>query len=76
MLWEKLTARERQVAELLCQGAQDNEIAIRLGITRRTVKAHVSNIRLRLGIANDPRRYMRIVLVLALVRDRKRTDVF
>lgn len=39
-----LTARERQVLDLLMQGLQDKEIAARLVISPRTVKFHVSAI--------------------------------
>lgn len=43
--WSKsLTDRERQVARTLASGASNKEIARALGITERTVKAHVGAI--------------------------------
>jgi len=39
-----LTEREREVAITLAQGASNKEIARKLGITERTVKAHVGAI--------------------------------
>ncbi|WP_341910027.1 response regulator transcription factor [Polaromonas sp. YR568] len=41
---EKLTDREREVAQTLASGASNKEIARLLGITDRTVKAHVGAI--------------------------------
>ena len=41
---KKLTDRERQVARTLASGANNKEIARALGITERTVKAHVGAI--------------------------------
>jgi DNA-binding NarL/FixJ family response regulator len=39
-----LSARERQVAQAIAAGAQNKEVARQLGITERTVKAHVGAI--------------------------------
>jgi two-component system, NarL family, nitrate/nitrite response regulator NarL len=55
---EKLTVRETQVAKAIANGASNREIAHQLGITERTVKAHVGAIldkcevrdRLQLGL--------------------------
>ncbi len=46
----ELTERERQVLQLLVSGAQNKEIAARLNITERTVKAHLASIFNRLGV--------------------------
>jgi len=47
-----LTARERQVLELLREGAKNKEIAEELFISVETVKIHVKNIRKKLGVAS------------------------
>jgi two-component system, NarL family, nitrate/nitrite response regulator NarL len=47
-----LTAREGQVAELTASGATNKEIAGRLRIEERTVKAHLSNTFHKLGVSN------------------------
>lgn len=43
-LLETLTARERAVAREVARGASNREIATSLGMSERTVKAHLSNI--------------------------------
>jgi DNA-binding NarL/FixJ family response regulator len=45
-----LTAREREVLELLATGAKTDAIAEELYITSRTVTTHVSNIYRKLGV--------------------------
>ena len=49
-IWGKLTAREKEVAQLLGSGASNGEIANTLCITEKTVKNHVSNILSRMGL--------------------------
>ncbi|REF99492.1 pimeloyl-ACP methyl ester carboxylesterase [Asanoa ferruginea] len=44
-----LTARQREVAELVSEGRTNREIATRLGIDERSAEGHVERIRLRLG---------------------------
>jgi len=45
-----LTAREREVLGALCQGASDADIALQLGISRNTVRNHVSTIYEKIGV--------------------------
>ncbi|MGC9394400.1 MAG: response regulator [Anaerolineae bacterium] len=46
----ELTDREREVLEAVAQGERSKEIAARLYITERTVKAHLTNIYNKLGV--------------------------
>lgn len=45
-----LTDRELEVLAAVTQGERSKEIAYRLGITERTVKAHLTNIYSKLGV--------------------------
>lgn len=47
---ESLTEREREVAQVVAAGASNKEIARELGITERTVKAHVGAVLDKLGV--------------------------
>jgi two-component system nitrate/nitrite response regulator NarL len=47
-----LTHREREIAELVGAGAANKEIASRLGVTERTVKAHLTAIFRKLGLSD------------------------
>ncbi|MCF6508186.1 response regulator transcription factor [Blastococcus sp. MG754426] len=49
---DPLTEREREVLELIRQGQPNKSIARRLAISERTVKAHVTHILQRLGVAD------------------------
>ena len=46
----RMTAREREVVTLICEGLANNEIAERLGISSLTVKSHVHNILEKLAL--------------------------
>jgi DNA-binding CsgD family transcriptional regulator len=50
--WESLTPTELDVARLVSQGLSNPEIAARLYVSRSTVKAHLSHIYAKVGVAN------------------------
>lgn len=45
-----LTAREREVLGLMCEGRSDAEIAARLGVSRNTVRNHVAALYAKLDV--------------------------
>jgi DNA-binding NarL/FixJ family response regulator len=47
-----LSAREEEVLRLVAQGMANKQIARRLDITERTVKAHLTNVFRELGVAD------------------------
>jgi len=49
---DHLTLREREIAHLIANGASNKEIARRLEITEATVKAHLTTIFRKLGVAD------------------------
>lgn len=51
-LWQSLTERELDVLRAIASGQSNQEIADELGIGIKTVKTHVGNIFLKLGVAD------------------------
>lgn len=47
-----LSARERQVVELVVAGRRNREIATEMGITEKTVKTHLTHVYQRLGVTS------------------------
>lgn len=47
-----LTSRQREVLGLIAEGLDNAQIAERLGISKRTARAHVSDVLDRLGVEN------------------------
>jgi len=47
-----LTPREREIAQLIAEGLANSGIAARLGISERTVKAHLGAIYSKTGVGN------------------------
>jgi len=50
-----LTAREREVAELVVSGLSNRDIASQLVLSVRTVESHVLNIMRKLGVSSRER---------------------
>ena len=48
---DRITSREREIAQLLSAGASNKDIAKKLSVTERTVKAHLTAIFRKLGIS-------------------------
>ncbi len=70
--WSGLTARESAVARCVSEGAANREIASRLGITQRTVKAHLSAMFEKLGVRD--RLQLALLLGPAVQADPTRAD--
>ena len=51
-LIEPLTAREKEVIQLMAQGLANKQIALSLGISEHTVKFHLSSLYAKLGISS------------------------
>jgi DNA-binding NarL/FixJ family response regulator len=49
---EELTAREREVLGLVGKGLANKQISRRLGISEKTVKAHLSSVFQRIGVSD------------------------
>jgi len=64
---EALTARQREVLELLCEGLQNKQIARRLNIAAATVKIHVANILRALNVSSRLQAAV-IAMSLGLIR--------
>ncbi len=45
----RLTDREQELMQLVCQGYLNKQIAFELGISRITVQIHLANIKRKLG---------------------------
>jgi DNA-binding NarL/FixJ family response regulator len=48
----ELSAREREVLDLVAEGLANKQIARRLGITERTVKVHLGSVFRRIGVTD------------------------
>jgi len=49
----KLSKRENEILKLICNGYSNNEIAAMLGISRRTIEGHRSNLLCKTGAKNS-----------------------
>ena len=66
-----LTAREREVLELMAQGSTNAGIARRLWLTERTVESHVRSILAKLGVTDEDDGHRRVLAVLAYLDARR-----
>jgi DNA-binding NarL/FixJ family response regulator/signal transduction histidine kinase len=65
---EALTVREHEVLGLIAEGMSNKAIATRLSVTNRTVEAHITQIFLKLGLAESADQHRRVLAVLTLLR--------
>ena len=65
---DELTAREREVLELMAEGRSNQGIAERLGISERGVQKHVTSIFEKLGIPAGTDDHRRVLAVLTFLR--------
>jgi DNA-binding NarL/FixJ family response regulator len=63
-----LTAREREVLELVAEGLSNRAIAARLYVTERTIEAHVKQIFQKLRLDANAESHRRVLAVLSYLR--------
>jgi DNA-binding NarL/FixJ family response regulator len=66
---DELTAREREVLELMAEGRSNQAIAERLFVTLRAVEKHVTSIFTKLGLPASSDDHRRVLAVLTYLRD-------
>ena len=66
---DTLTAREREVLELIAQGDRNGEIAAKLHVSETAINKHVRNIFSKLGLFADEAGHRRVLAVLTYLRD-------
>jgi DNA-binding NarL/FixJ family response regulator len=49
----KLSRRENEVLELICNGYSNSDIALKLGLSRRTIEGHRSSLLNKTGVKNS-----------------------
>ena len=64
---EQLTPREREVLQLMAEGASNAAIAERLVVTERAVEKHGTSIFTKLGLPQAPDTHRRVLAVLRYV---------
>ncbi|KRV48058.1 LuxR family transcriptional regulator [Wenjunlia vitaminophila] len=65
---DELTAREREVLELIAQGRSNEAVAQRLQVGPKTVETHVRNIFTKLGLEPSFSDHRRVLAVLAYLQ--------
>jgi DNA-binding NarL/FixJ family response regulator len=64
-----LTEREREVLGLIAEGRSNQAISDRLGLSPKTVEAHIRAIFMKLGLEEARHDHRRVLAVLAWLRD-------
>jgi DNA-binding NarL/FixJ family response regulator len=64
---QRLSAREREVLDLIATGLSNAGIAERLVITQRAVEKHVASVFEKLDLGDDPHQHRRVQAVLRLL---------
>ena len=65
---DALTAREREVLALVAEGRSNGAIAERLGMSQKTLEAHVRQILLKLDLPESHDDHRRVLAVLTYLR--------
>jgi DNA-binding NarL/FixJ family response regulator len=65
---DALTAREREVLELMAQGRSNRGIADALVVTPHAIEKHVTAVFSKLGVGEAPADHRRVLAVLAFIR--------
>ncbi|HWC15348.1 MAG TPA: response regulator transcription factor [Actinomycetota bacterium] len=60
----QLSAREREVLELMAEGLTNSGIAARLFLSERTVEAHVRHVMMKLALPESAEEHRRVLAVL------------
>jgi DNA-binding NarL/FixJ family response regulator len=72
---QRLTPREREIVALIAEGASNNAIARRVGITKRTVERHVNAIYAKLDLGDSDDISARVAAALVFLAGERRSDV-
>ena len=65
---KNLSSRQLQIGRALLKGKRNKEIAQEIGVKERTVKAHITQMLLRMNIQPDKAKLPRIQLAVELYK--------
>lgn len=66
----ELTPREREVLALMAEGLSNGAIAVRLGLSEKTVESYIGAVFGKLGLEPTPELHRRVLAVLAFLQAR------